>query len=163
METDMPEHKQTGFLQRGGAWVVTQLLLMGAVVAGGLLWPGHWPIEAWWRGAAIASVAIGAVFLVGGLVALGRRLTIFPEPLPKSVLVRTGIYSVVRHPLYTSVVFCSLAWALWWQSLAALAAWSATTLFLDAKARHEERRLRKVFPEYRDYAARVKRLVPWVY
>ena len=141
-----------------------QLMLMGAIVVAGVLWGGRWAGSAWWwRGSAFIFATIGVVFLVGGLVALGRRLTIFPEPLPRTDLVRTGIYSVVRHPLYTSVIFCSLAWALWWQSLASLAAWALIVLFLDAKARHEERRLRQVFPEYDDYAKQAKRLIPWVY
>ena len=35
--------------------------------------------------------------------------------------------------------------------------------FLDAKARHEERRLHLKFPDYESYSRRVKRLLPWIY
>jgi protein-S-isoprenylcysteine O-methyltransferase Ste14 len=159
----MSNEPDRSFFRRGGAWVLGQLCLMAAIVAGGVFWPGQWAGTWWWRGAALAVAAFGAVFLFAGLAALGRGLTIFPEPPPGGELVRTGVYSVVRHPLYTSVVFCSLGWALWWQSPVSLAAWALAALFLDAKARYEERRLAEIFPEYPDYAARTKRLIPWLY
>ena len=38
-----------------------------------------------------------------------------------------------------------------------------TVVFLDAKARSEEERLRARFLDYQGYAKRVKRLVPWIY
>ena len=57
----------------------------------------------------------------------------------------------------------SLAWALWWRSVPGLALALATFVFLDAKARHEELRLRMRFPDYKRYARSVKRLLPWIY
>jgi protein-S-isoprenylcysteine O-methyltransferase Ste14 len=37
------------------------------------------------------------------------------------------------------------------------------TLFLDAKARYEERWLLRQFPEYAGYSERVRRFVPLIY
>jgi protein-S-isoprenylcysteine O-methyltransferase Ste14 len=39
----------------------------------------------------------GAVFGIAGAIVLGRNRTVFPEPLPQARLVRSGIYSIVRH------------------------------------------------------------------
>jgi protein-S-isoprenylcysteine O-methyltransferase Ste14 len=36
-------------------------------------------------------------------------------------------------------------------------------LFLDAKARREERWLRRQFPDYADYELKVRRFIPGVY
>jgi protein-S-isoprenylcysteine O-methyltransferase Ste14 len=78
--------------------------------------------------------------------------------------VTSGIYGLMRHPLYTAVFCGSLGWALLWASWpAAVAAALCLGPVFDAKARIEERALRRRFPEYAEYAARVKRFVPGVY
>ena len=142
--------------------MLPQFALMLALLAVAPLWAADW--DGWWSlvTAAVLLVA-GAVFGIGGAVSLGRNRTAFPEPLPEARLVRTGVYGIVRHPLYTSVILLSFAWALGWRSLPGLALAVATLVFLDAKARHEERRLRAKFADYDRYAREVKRLVPWIY
>jgi protein-S-isoprenylcysteine O-methyltransferase Ste14 len=67
---------------------------------------------------------------------------------------------VVRHPLYSSLMFASAGWALLWASWAGLAATGALVLVLRAKVVREERWLRARYPEYHDYEQRVKRFVP---
>ena len=84
-------------------------------------------------------------------------------PRHDSQLVQSGIYSRVRHPLYTSVILCSLGWALIWQSWPALVAAVALIPFFAAKTRREEHWLREKFPGYADYEKQVKRFVPWIY
>jgi protein-S-isoprenylcysteine O-methyltransferase Ste14 len=150
------------FVQRGGGWVLGQNVLL--LVVGALGW--------WFRGATARPVVTGAgaallvvsaVCGVAGTVALGRNLTPFPRPSSQTRLVRHGIYRRMRHPLYTAVVSAALGWALvrasWPAGLAAL----LLALWLDAKARREERWLRERFPDYAAYAARVRRFVPGIY
>lgn len=135
---------------------------MLATLTAAPVWPGDW--RGWATTlAAVLLTAIGAVFGISGVAVLRGNRTTFPEPRPTGRLVRSGIYGIVRHPLYVSVISLSLAWALWWRSTPGLALALAGTLFLDAKARHEEKRLRQRFPDYRDYARGVKRLIPWLY
>lgn len=150
------------FWQRGGGWVLAQWLLMIAVLAAGPLWPDRWGGDAS-RWVAVPLFVVGALLGISGAVFLGRYRTIFPHPLPESRLVWRGPYRVVRHPLYSSLLFLSLAWALWWRSGSGLALALGMMVFLDAKARHEERLLREAFRGYEDYARRVKRLIPWLY
>jgi protein-S-isoprenylcysteine O-methyltransferase Ste14 len=69
----------------------------------------------------------------------------------------------VRHPLYASVILLAATWALFWESSPALAVGGVLAVFLDLKARREERWLREKFAEYAAYQRRVKRLIPWVY
>jgi len=153
---------KTGFWQRGGLWVIAQSLIMLAALAAAPLWADGW--HGWWsRAAAVCLLVSGAVFGIAGAAVLGHSRTIFPEPPPQAKLVRGGIYGIVRHPLYTSVILISLAWALWWRSIPGLGLAVAMLVFLDAKSRHEERRLRSRFPDYDDYARGVRRLLPWIY
>ncbi len=152
----------SGFLERGGWWVLGQSVLMPLVLALGPFCPGE-TRPAWLRGAAWILFAGGAAFGIGGVWVLGRNRTIFPKPAAGSQLVRHGVYRWVRHPLYTSLLLLSLGWAAWWASGVALLAALALGVFLDFKARYEERLLRERFPEYADYARRVRRFIPGVY
>ncbi len=105
----------------------------------------------------------GACVALAGALALGKNLTPFPKPAERARLVQNGIYSLIRHPLYTSVISVSIGWALFWQSWPTLLVSLALIPFFQAKARREERWLREKFPEYADYARRVRRFIPWVY
>jgi protein-S-isoprenylcysteine O-methyltransferase Ste14 len=69
----------------------------------------------------------------------------------------------VRHPVYAGLVFASFGWALMWLSAAGAVASAVAFLFFDRKSAYEERLLRARFPEYGDYARRVKKLVPGIY
>ena len=152
----------SGFLARGGRWVLAQLALMTAVAA-----LGPWGQGSWSRSSAslpaIALLLVGACCGIAGAWVLGRNRTIFPKPHAGSALITHGIYSWMRHPLYTSVMLLSVAWALYWASGLALAASVALALLLNAKARREEAWLREQFPGYVDYQRRVKRFLPWVF
>jgi protein-S-isoprenylcysteine O-methyltransferase Ste14 len=150
------------FSERGGGWVIAQSVLFLAVLVIGVVFRGqfHQP----------ALFAIGVVLFSGaaaagilGLKDLGRSRTPFPKPVEGTRLVQHGIFALVRHPLYTSVILWAFGWSLLWQSWAALGGAVATALFLNAKAVREEEFLRKEFPEYADYARRVRRFIPGIY
>jgi len=111
----------------------------------------------------IALMLVGASVALAGAMALGRNLTPFPKPADSAQLVRHGIYAVIRHPLYTTVIAVAIGWALVWQSWPALLVAAMLIPFFHAKAHHEERWLREKFPEYAEYEKRVRRFIPWIY
>ena len=90
--------------QRGEAWVVLQgLLLLGFI----LLPPrpimklslmADWVRYGIWALTLIFGLT-ALIFIVKGLIDLGNNLTPFPYPKENGKLIKTGIYSVVRHPL----------------------------------------------------------------
>jgi len=150
------------FVQRGGWWVLVQLLLLLAIAILGAACRAaskQFPVflVGWFL---LATSAIGGI---AGVLALGRNLTPFPKPSATTGLVRHGIYARIRHPLYTSVCCAAVGWSLVWQSWAALAVSLVLAIFFDAKARYEERWLRLQFPDYDAYAQQVRRFIPWVY
>jgi protein-S-isoprenylcysteine O-methyltransferase Ste14 len=150
------------FLQRGGLWVLGQSVLLCVVLAGGVLYRGQWhsaPLSL--CGAVLLLIAAGCG--IAGTVSLGRSLTPFPKPSAGTRLVQTGIYGIIRHPLYTAVLCGSVGWALVWRSWPALLAALALAPLFDAKARREEHWLRQQFPAYAGYMQRVRRFIPWVY
>ena len=148
------------FFQRGGVWVLMQSFLLAAVILLAVFYRGggFHPVAVI---AGVALLIIAAGVALAGTLALGRNLTPFPKPGAQAQLVRHGIYAVIRHPLYVSVMAGAMGWAWVWQSWpASLAAASLIPFFL-AKARREERWLRDQFPEYADYARQVRGFVPW--
>jgi protein-S-isoprenylcysteine O-methyltransferase Ste14 len=161
-QPDASASQRRSFLEKGGAWVVAQFVAMACWMA---LTPiGHRRTDS------VAILMIAAALLVAGAyagiagaVALGKSRTPFPMPPEDTRLIRSGIYSFVRHPLYASLIALSLAWACYWESPAGGALAVVQALLLDAKARREERWLREKFPGYADYAAKVKRLIPFIY
>lgn len=155
----MTNEKPDSFLAKGGVWVLAQSVLMLAVIAFGVGFPGDWTRP--WIGVFGAVLfALGGAFGVAGVRVLGRNRTPFPQPRDGSELVQHGIYARVRHPLYTSVMLASVGWALIWQSVASFLTACTLVPFLHAKARHEERELCERFPRYREYARRVPRFLP---
>lgn len=147
---------------RGAWWVAVQFTLMLAGLAAGPLVRGQW--SGWWN-----WVLGGALLLLGAWVGirggrdLGRQRTPFPRPKEDGRLVTTGIYAFVRHPLYLAVVAVGFAWALLWRSTPALTLAFLQVPFFDAKARCEERWLRRRYPGYDQYTRQVKRFIPAIY
>lgn len=147
---------------KGGAWVATQMALMAMCFGLGWWQAGNWS-GGWYVIFSGVLLAAGAWFAISGVAALGRNRTIFPEPVEGGILIEHGIYSLVRHPLYTSVMMLSLSWACWCQSISALCCALVMIGFLTAKARSEENRLLKRFPSYADYMKRTERFLPWLF
>jgi protein-S-isoprenylcysteine O-methyltransferase Ste14 len=150
------------FVQRGGLWVLGQGALLGVVVAGGIQYCRQWQSLAFTL-SGVLLLLVAAGLGLAGAVSLGRNLTPFPKPSESTQLVQSGIYRLMRHPLYTAVFSGSVGWALVWRSWPALLAALALAPLFDAKARREERWLRQRFPEYAGYEQRVRRFVPWIY
>jgi protein-S-isoprenylcysteine O-methyltransferase Ste14 len=150
------------FIQRGGWWVVGQFLLLLAIA--GLDLTGHAatkPLPIFICG--LVLIVAATLVSLAGLLALGRNLTPFPKPSARTELVQHGIYALIRHPLYTSVFCAAVGSSLLFQSWPALVLSLGLAIFFDAKARREERWLRRQFPDYAGYERRVRRFIPWIY
>jgi protein-S-isoprenylcysteine O-methyltransferase Ste14 len=142
--------------------VLGQSLLLLAVIGSGLLWRREWtsqPVAFF----GILLLLTAALCGIAGAASLGHNLTPFPKPRADAHLVQHGIYGLIRHPLYTAVFCGAVGWALLCASWPALIAALALAPFFDAKARHEERLLRQLFPDYSQYQQRVRRFIPWIY
>lgn len=105
----------------------------------------------------VVAVA-GVAWLLVSVLALGRCFGVLPEARG---LVTRGPYRLVRHPVYLGefAAFAGLV-------LGALGPWNVACFVLLCIAQWvrmglEERALTREFPEYRAYAARTPRLIPW--
>lgn len=80
-----------------------------------------------------------------------------------TVIVRTGIYRFIRHPLYSSLLW--LAWGVFFKSptigASILVSFSTLSLFLTAKVEEAES-ARKFGAEYLDYMKSTKMFIPYI-
>jgi protein-S-isoprenylcysteine O-methyltransferase Ste14 len=142
----------------GYGWVAVQIALfvlygIALVLGSGASWGA-------WRWLGIPLLAVGAWVGLAALRMHGRRLTPLPEPNPALGLLRTGVYARVRHPMYTGLLLSAFGLAIVAQKPLAIAAAGALTVFFNLKAREEERRLRRCYPDYADYQRATGRFLP---
>ena len=161
----MPQHPW--WKGRRGEWYVAmQAVLFGLVIFG----PTGSDLHAWPRALATLATPLGlALVAVGGLIAaaaalkLGPNLTPLPHPKDDSTLVDSGLYGLVRHPIYCGLILAAFGWAVYVQGWLTLA-WAVVLLvFFDIKSRREEAWLLARFPAYADYRRRVCKLIPFIY
>ena len=105
----------------------------------------------------------GTLLAAAGVVNLGKNLTPLPRPKENATLVVSGVYRLVRHPIYSGLTFMAFGWGFWRHSWLTIGYALALFIFFDVKSRYEERLLAEKFPEYAAYRKRVRKLVPFVY
>ena len=158
----MNEKPQSGHDSgRGEAWVFVQIVLLLAIV----LSPG-WP-----NGLSnLLVIGTGLIIGIAGLAivalsasSLGRTMSVFPRPINDGHLTQTGLYAVVRHPIYCGVIAAALGWAIFRLSWPALILTIVLAIFFDRKAAREELWLMEKYPEYGSYRQHVHKLVPFIY
>jgi protein-S-isoprenylcysteine O-methyltransferase Ste14 len=153
---------------RGEYWVLMQAVLM----VGFLLLPVYRPagvqsllqpplIYGVWAVASLLFL-LATLLVVRGLIDLGASLTPLPYPKDAAELVQTGIYGLVRHPLYSGIITAAAAYAIGQLSLTHGMAMLVLLLFFNFKASREETWLKAKHADYANYQQRVKKLVPWV-
>jgi protein-S-isoprenylcysteine O-methyltransferase Ste14 len=145
--------------------VVLQFILLPLVALAGLLAGNAWtsPLADVTSLLGLALMAGGAALLGRGLMDLGANLTPVPHPRDDAQLVETGVYALVRHPLYGGLIATAVGWSLVSASPLALLLSGVSVVFFDLKSRREEVWLKERYADYPDYMTRTKRLVPWIY
>ena len=115
-----------------------------------------------WSLASILGLG-GLILIIKGLIDLGKNLTPLPYPIENGELDQTGIYGIVRHPLYSGLILVALGWTLFQMSISHLIASGILIIFFDIKANREETWLTKKYPDYSEYRQRVQKLIPGIY
>ncbi len=151
--------------------IVTAILVLTAVG-----WFASIPVDVFYlkllpKPQFVVSVFGGALFLLGFVIVLAAIYqNSFAVPIVEDqtergqTLVDTGLYGVVRHPLYLGLLPFFSGIALWLESYASLIAVSALLIVLIARIIVEEKVLSKTLPGYAEYMEQVQdRLVPFVW
>ena len=121
-------------------------------------------------GALMSLVGLGLIAAGWWLMALALRENTFASGVVKHQeerhqrVIDSGVYSQVRHPMYTGAVPFIIGICLWLGSYSA-ALLSAVPIFLIAlRIENEERFLQKELDGYKEYAERTRyRLIPFLW
>jgi protein-S-isoprenylcysteine O-methyltransferase Ste14 len=120
---------------------------------------------------ALVSAAGLLLFVLGWmLVALALRTNAFAATVVrhqaerKHAVVDSGVYGIVRHPMYAGLIPVMVGLSLWLESYAAALLTLIPSALLAARIQVEERMLRGTLEGYQEYAARVRsRLIPRIW
>ena len=115
-----------------------------------------------WIGGAL--ILAGMAVAVAGLTHLGSALSANPVPLPAAGLRTSGVYAVVRHPIYSGILLAAIGFTLavgsWWQVLVTV----VLTLFFTGKSRWEDAMLAEEYgTTWQAWASRTGAIVPRVW
>ena len=140
-------------------------VLPGLYVATGMPGFATYPASPWMFGLGIVAGLAAMVLFRLTHKALGRMWSVSLQLKEGHRLVTDGIYRHVRHPMYSAFWLLALAQALllpnWIAGLAGIVGFG--TLFA-LRLRPEERMMEAAFgDEYRTYAARTWRIIPFVF
>lgn len=103
------------------------------------------------------------VLMLWARITFGARSFHAVADTTEGELVTHGPYRYIRHPIYTSIVLFTFASAGAHLSLRSVAFALVALAGAVARMITEERFLRARYPEYAQYAARVRRMVPYVF
>ena len=111
----------------------------------------------------MAAQAAAFALMVWARITLGRRSFHAAANPSEGELVTTGPYRLIRHPIYTAVCLFVSAGVLSHLSVASIGL--AVLVWGGAVGRMliEERFLLQRYPDYAGYAARTKRMLPFVF
>lgn len=123
------------------------------------------------RLAAVPASSVAAIFLVTAIVlseAATRQLGRFFDRLvikEGHELITTGVYSQVRHPIYTSYILLFIGFVVMLQSLVSIGLLAVVcAVWFGSRIQIEEAMLEKKFGgEYKSYREKTKRLLPFIY
>lgn len=144
----------------GALLVLGQFVLLIAIIV--LPHGVSWPVSEALGTVAVLVLMAGLAITLFGVVSLGSSLTATPVPKDGAVLRTTGMYAIVRHPIYLGLILIGVGLTLPAGSVLTVLACSLLIALLSYKARFEERLLIAKFPRYQDYASRVGRIIPFV-
>ena len=140
------------------------LMFLLSFILAGLNYRSDWMLLPRW-----VSIAAAAVFLLGyGLFGEVLRENVYlartVEVEKGQKLIDTGLYGIVRHPMYSATVLMFLAMPLVLGSPLSFAVMLLYLPIIAKRIRNEEQVLSKGLEGYKEYCGRVKyRLFPWIW
>lgn len=139
-------------------YVALQFIILALFIAGPNLVRFELPKFTLWIGVGISL--LGFILFIVAVLQLGKSLSLYPTPSPKSELITTGVFHHIRHPIYSGILLVLLGLAIIFGSLLKLIFFIVAVIFFYKKSSYEEKRLIDKYPEYKNYKTKTGRFFP---
>lgn len=147
-----------------GVVVASSLLFIAAFLAAGMDFRLGWTQVPTWLVYTAAAVQLAAYGLYAEVLRENAYLSRTVEVQENQKVIDTGLYGIIRHPMYTATILLFLAMPLVlgsWVSFGIMLLYPVLILF---RIRNEEKVLEAGLEGYRDYKKRVRfRLIPFLW
>lgn len=111
----------------------------------------------------ISISVIGAIIACTSRYSLGRNWSLSVQRKENHQLIQTGIYKIVRHPIYTGLLLLFIGNAIIVGDYRAILAVLIVFISFWLKLKKEEKLLTETFgTEYKEYKNRTKALIPYL-
>lgn len=139
------------------------MFLIGFIIAG-LGFRFGWYSLPKWLTIAAAVVFLIAYVLYAEVLRENTYLSRTIEVQANQTVIDTGIYGIVRHPMYSATLLLFLAMPLVLGSLYSFVVFLAYPFIIAKRIKHEEEFLEKELDGYRTYKQKIKyRLIPFIW
>ena len=140
------------------------LMFLAGFVAAGLNYRFRWYMLPAWVSICAAAVFLAAYLLYAEVLRENTYLSRIIEVQENQKVIDTGVYAVVRHPMYTATLLLFLSMPLVLGSLISFLIFLAYPFIIARRIAHEEQFLEVELEGYCEYKSRVKyRLIPFVW
>lgn len=123
---------------------------------------GTFQIHPFFEYSGLLMAVTGALVVVFAVLQLNNSLTAFPTPKEDGILIQTGLYNYVRHPIYTGIILGAIGLGCYlgsgWKLSVGIALW---VLFW-VKSTYEEKLLSAQYGDYEGYRQRTGRFFPFL-
>ena len=144
--------------------VLSGLMFLAAFIAAGLQFRFKWLMLPDWISYAAAVIFLLAYALYAEVLRENAYLSRTVEVQENQKVIDTGLYGVVRHPMYMSTLLLFLSMPLVLGSVISFVIMLLYIPIISKRIRNEEQVLEKGLEGYADYKKRVKyRVIPFVW
>lgn len=140
------------------------LMFLAGFTVSGLGVRFHWYILPTWVSMAGAAAFLLAYLLYAEVLRENTYLSRTIQVQENQTVVDTGLYSIVRHPMYSATLLLFLSIPLVLGSVYAFVIFLAYPFLIAKRIRHEEAFLEQELAGYREYRKKVRyRLIPFLW
>ena len=140
------------------------LMFVLGFISAGFNFRYSWIILPDWVSFAAAALFIAAYVLYAEVLRENTYLSRTIEVQQDQVVISTGLYGIIRHPMYSATLILFLSIPLVLGSLVSFFVFLAYPMIIAKRIRHEESILEKQLDGYIAYKSRVKyKLIPFIW
>lgn len=150
--------------EQKSAILLSSLMFVGGFVVAGLDFRFKWLVLS--KGVVIAATVVFllAYLLFGEVLRENTYLSRTIEVQENQKVISTGLYGIVRHPMYTATIFLFLSMPLVLGSLFSFFIFLLYPFIIAKRIKNEEEVLEKNLEGYSEYKKRVKyRMIPFIW